>query len=89
MIAEVLSPGTESYDRGVKLGHYRQLPSLQEYLLVSQDRPLVEQYVRQGERWVLTTCAGLESRLALASVPAIIPLAETYDRVELPTETGR
>jgi Uma2 family endonuclease len=41
-IVEVLSDSTEKYDRGVKFGHYRQLRSLQEYVLVAQDRLLVE-----------------------------------------------
>jgi Uma2 family endonuclease len=42
VVVEVLSDSTEKYDRGVKFGHYRQIPSLQEYVLVAQDRPLVE-----------------------------------------------
>ncbi len=38
VIVEVLSPTTETYDRGEKLSHYLQLQSLKEYILVSQDR---------------------------------------------------
>jgi Uma2 family endonuclease len=41
VIVEVPSPTTEAYDRGKKFLHYRRLPSLQEYVLVSQDRILV------------------------------------------------
>ena len=38
IMIEVLSPSTEAYDRGDKFAHYRQLQSLQEYILVSQDK---------------------------------------------------
>ena len=47
VVIEVLSPSTEAYDRGEKFTHYRQLTSLQEYLLVAQDAVLVEHYRRQ------------------------------------------
>jgi len=89
LIVEVLSPGTESYDRGVKFAHYRQAASLQEYVLVPQDRVLVEQFVRRGEQWVLTALDGVDATLALSSVPAAIPVAQIYDRVELPPAPGR
>src|SRR5207248_2680551 len=49
MIVEVLSPTTEAWDRGGKFEHYQQMPSLQEYVLIAQDRPRVERYARQAE----------------------------------------
>ena len=49
IIVEVLSPSTEAYDRGEKFVHYRQLQSLQEYILVSQDKVRVEHYSRQAD----------------------------------------
>ena len=54
LIVEVLSPSTEAYDRGAKFGYYRQAPSLREYVLIAQDRMLVEQYVRADAGWLLT-----------------------------------
>ena len=54
LLVEVLSPSTKAYDRGEKFAHYRQLPSLQEYLLVAQDAVLVEHYRRQERQWILT-----------------------------------
>src|SRR6266849_164412 len=69
-VVEVLSDSTERYDRGAKFGHYRQIPSLQEYVLVAQDRPLVERYVRRGAgSWVLTIFEGLSATFAFASIP--------------------
>ena len=55
LIVEVLSDSTEAYDRGEKFAHYRRLPSLREYLLVSQHEPRLEVY-RKNERgqWVLS-----------------------------------
>ena len=46
VIVEVLSDSTEKYDRGGKFAHYRQIPSLQEYVLVAQDRALNRQSPR-------------------------------------------
>lgn len=47
LIAEVLSPGTEAFDRGEKFQDYQQLDSLSEYLLISQTEIQVEYYHRQ------------------------------------------
>lgn len=46
LIAEVLSPSTESYDRKIKFHRYNRLPSLKYFLFVSQERPFVELYSR-------------------------------------------
>ncbi len=55
VLVKVLPPSTADYDCGGKFTHYRRLPSLQQYVLISQDRPLVEHYVRQGkDEWLLT-----------------------------------
>src|SRR5437867_3079283 len=53
LVAEVLSDSTEAYDRGKKFEHYQQVPTLREYLLVSQTEPRVEQFIRQdGGQWL-------------------------------------
>jgi Uma2 family endonuclease len=49
LIVEVLSPSTEAYDRGEKLEHYKTIPSLQEVLLVAQDRREVEIVRREAD----------------------------------------
>jgi len=82
VIAEVLSDSREAYDRGQKFALYRQIPSLREYLLVSQHKPLVEQYIRQeGGAWLLGEVAGLESKLSLPSVGITIQMADVYTDV--------
>ena len=84
LIGEILSPSTESYDRGKKFGHYRQLASLQEYVLVSQDQVLVERFTRQGDEWLLTEFNSLDDTLRLASIGCEIPLREIYARISFP-----
>ena len=84
-LVEVLSDSTEKYDRGVKSGHYRQIPSLQEYVLIAQDQPLVERYVRQPDGgWLLTEFRGLTQTFAFTSIPVKIALADIYRGVEFP-----
>jgi Uma2 family endonuclease len=82
ILAEVLPPSTEAYDRGEKFAHYRRLESLQEYILVAQDRVRVEHYLRQGEQWLLTELSELDDALHLASIRCALPLRELYAKVE-------
>jgi Uma2 family endonuclease len=82
VLFEVFSPMTEADDRGEKWAHYRRLDSLQEYILVSQDKPLVEQYVRQDDgSWKFTAVEGLAASLFLPSLGSSLPLSEVYDKV--------
>ncbi len=82
VLVEVLSPSTEAYDRGAKFALYQQLESLQEYVLVSQETPRVERYVRQPDgRWLYEQNAGLEAVLTLETLGIALPLTEIYERV--------
>jgi Uma2 family endonuclease len=79
VIVEVLSPSTMDYDRGEKFARYRRLDSLQEYLLVAQDRPHVEHYVRRDDTsWRFTETDGLDAEIDLPSLDAALPLSEIY-----------
>jgi Uma2 family endonuclease len=54
LLVEVLSEGTERFDRGEKFEGYRAIPSLRHYLMVSSRHVLVEHYVRADEHaWTL------------------------------------
>lgn len=87
LVIEVLSPSTESYDRGKKFQHYRQLESLREYVLISQDSLRVERFLRQDDgTWLLTDAAGLDASLELASVACTLALAEVYEKVTFEAE---
>ena len=87
IIAEVLSPKTEAYDRGAKFANYRRIESLKEYVLIAQDRVRVERFVRQGEKWLLTEFTRLEDSLRLESIDCAVSLGSIYERIsfELPT----
>jgi Uma2 family endonuclease len=79
LLAEVLSDSTESYDRGKKFEHYRRIPTLREYLLVSQREPRLEQFVRgEDGEWRLREAAGLEAQMELPSLQITLPLAEVF-----------
>src|SRR5437016_4754840 len=82
LLVEVLSDSTEGYDRGKKFEHYRQIPALQEYLLVSQKEPRIEQFIRQPDgRWLLSEAAGLDASLELPSLCIRLSLAEVFAKV--------
>ena len=85
---EVLSPSTEAYDRGAKFGYYRQLDSMQEYTLVSQDFMRVEHYLRHNEQWILTEFSSPDDIVQLTSINCELPLRGIYARVEFrPNDT--
>jgi len=81
VVLEVLSPSTEAFDRGGKFARFRQIDSLREYYLVSQDEPLIEQYVHQGDSWLLSEVSGLDAILRLGAINCALPLKAVYARV--------
>jgi Uma2 family endonuclease len=82
VLFEVLSKSTELYDRGIKSASYRKISSLKEYVLIAQDRPQVERYVRQPDgSWLLREASELTEAVTLESVGVVLPLAEIYRQV--------
>jgi Uma2 family endonuclease len=58
LLIEVLSPLTEAFDRGFKFEQYRKSESLQEYVLVQVEQPIVEVFQRdQGRKWFFRNIA--------------------------------
>jgi Uma2 family endonuclease len=88
LIVEVLSPTTEWYDRGAKFAHYRRLPSLQEYVLVSQDKVLIERYTRQGNDWVLSEFNELSDTVQFHSIDCAISVRDIYAKVKFPDSSS-
>ena len=85
LIAEVLSPSTEAWDRGGKFARYRTISSLKEFLLIAQHEPRVERYQRREDgTWLLTEAIGLDAVLTLTSIDCRIELSELYDKVTFP-----
>ena len=83
LLIEVLSKSTEAKDRGEKFFAYQTLETLQEYVLVSQDKHLVETFTKQNDgSWRYLATIGLNSKIHLESVGVELSLEEIYDLVE-------
>jgi len=85
-LAEILSPSTapstEAYDRGRKFEHYRAVESLQEYLLVAQERMHADLFTRQGDgSWLLRSYSRGEDAIELASIDCRLILGELYEEL--------
>ncbi len=79
VIMEILSESTEAFDRGKKFAYYRAIPTLQEYILVSQDEYHVEQFIRgDGGKWEYRSYEGEDRILKMESVNCQLPLSEIY-----------
>jgi len=84
LFIEVLSPSTESRDRGPKRAAYQALPSLMEYVLVAQDAPHITHYLRQGNDWARSDYGSLDLSVILPSIECTLSLNELYEGVEFP-----
>ena len=83
LIVEVLSKSTVGYDRGDKFHKYCSLPSFQEYVLIDQDKPVVDVLFREEPGyWKMTTAIGLDKSISLASLGFDIPLSAIYRNVQ-------
>ncbi len=83
VVVEVLSPSTESYDRGTKTELYRSLPSLRDLLLVSQDEMRVTHHTRVADGWESRELSGPEATVTLSSFQSSFPLSALYRGVDL------
>jgi Uma2 family endonuclease len=82
LVVEVLSPATADFDHNGKWEHYRRIPTLMDYLLLSQAEPRVERYARQSEGlWLFSETTGLDAELRLESIGCTLALRDVYERV--------
>ncbi len=84
VIFEVLSPSTERNDRTTKVRHYSRIPSLQEYVLVSQAQPDVLHLFRNGNLWAFDVLFELDDVLEFKSIAARLKLSDIYRDVPYP-----
>ena len=83
LIVEIISDMTEAYDRGKKFADYRQLKTLKEYVLVSQDIMSVDCFRRNEQgRWELFPY-GRGDKVDFASVDVRFDIADIYEDVDL------
>lgn len=87
VLVEVLSDSSEAYDRGEKFAHYRRIPSLREYVLVSQNQRRIEVFRKNEEGfWVLVAEASDGESATLASIGCTLRVDEVYANVRLESE---
>ncbi len=86
LIAEVLSPSTESFDRGEKFTYYQSIPSFCEYLLLAQNRPHIAHYVKETNgRWLYEEVIGMDASLHIVTLDCTLPLSRLYRHVNFAT----
>jgi Uma2 family endonuclease len=94
LIVEVLSPGTEAFDRGKKFRNYRRIDTLKEYILIDTDRIAVDCYrLNEKGKWELTSYALEETaandtdiNVELTSVNFSCPISLLYEDVVFPED---
>ena len=85
LVVEVLSDSTAAFDRGQKFEAYRSLDSLQAYLLVEQDRPHAELFLRNSEGlWVLNP-VGEGGSVNINPLGVTVSMSALYDGVDFNT----
>lgn len=83
VIVEVLSEDTELLDRGQKFTDYRSIESFRQYVLIAQDAPRIETFLRQEDgSWKFNVFEGIGAVAKLESLGIEIPLSEIYENIE-------
>ena len=86
LVVEVLSPSTEGYDRGQKFGFYRDSPTIQEYLLIDAQRPMLEVYRREKhDLWILRAYR-MDEEVELSNLGVFFAVREVYEDVIFPPQ---
>lgn len=88
LVVEVLSDGSEAYDRGDKFDHYETIHSLREYVLASQKAPRVEVFTRQDDGSWIRRVYHAGQRVPLASVGCELDVEQLYERAFAPDASG-
>jgi len=79
VLVEVTSDSSEAYDRGSKFEHYKSIPSLREYVVVSHREPCISVFRREGEQtWTLVGEARSGGRAKLESIGCEIEVDDVY-----------
>jgi Uma2 family endonuclease len=81
LIVEILSPSTEEFDQSDKFTYYKSIPTFTEYLLISQDKALINRHFKAREEWEEEIIEGLNKEVRLLTVDSVISLQELYTNV--------
>jgi Uma2 family endonuclease len=88
LIVEILSPSTERHDRRVKLPAYRQIPTVQEIVLIASDGHYAELHRRSGAQWITEILRGADARLALTAIGLEVSFTDLYEGIALVDDEG-
>ncbi len=84
VLIEILSPSARNYDKGEKFTLYREIDSLQEYILIDSERIMVEKFIRNSDNsWQLTEYRTIEQSFSIATVGIEMFLLDIYDGVKI------
>jgi Uma2 family endonuclease len=78
VLIEVLSDATRDYDRGEKFELYKTIPTLREYVLIDQQRIVVDHFTRGRDSWIESSTASLSSKISLRSLKVDLSVREVY-----------
>ncbi len=82
IVFEILSPSTERFNRGRKFELYQQIPTLAEYVLISQEAVAAERFTRQMDgTWAREAFQGMDAVMRLGSLDWDLALSELYEDV--------
>jgi Uma2 family endonuclease len=83
IVVEILSKSTRFRDKTEKLITYQKMESLRECLLIEQDEPRIEHYIKKTpNQWLLFIYENLDETISLKSVNCKLPVAEIYAQIE-------
>lgn len=88
LVIEVLSPSTEKGDRGNKFQAFQECPTVQEYVLVSQEREEIEVFRRHNRLWVYGRYKKGED-VELTSINVTMPVEVVYTNIILPLQAHK
>jgi len=88
VIVEVLSRSTESLDRGAKWIGYQNIPSLYQYILISQEEPQVEIFERNNSAWRYSVIKEAQTRVRFAMGDVEMTVAAVYEDTSLDAARG-
>jgi Uma2 family endonuclease len=81
LIIEVLSEGTQKADRNEKLTEYRQIPTLNYYILIEAETIKVEIYSKEGQKWHYDSFENIEQTIVLPLLNTALPLKDIYENI--------
>lgn len=84
LVAEVTSPSTESYDVLTKANFYRNLPSVQAYLIIDQEKVHAQLFTRQGKGWFFQEFSSHDEKILLDVIACTLPVSEVYRDINFP-----